>query len=120
MQLRAQVEAAVRSFEQSKRSEDADSVVEAIKAVEDDTEAAKILADFVRPVQQKLDSWKAQNASEAKLNRALASGASTQQLARAVQEASAAGVKVGKAKRTLKVQRPSLSGSERAEFGAIL
>jgi hypothetical protein len=103
VQLRAQVEAAARSFEQSQRREDADAVVEAIKGVQASPNAADLLADFVRPVQQKLDVWRTQTASEAKLNKALASGASTQQLARAIQEASAAGVKVNKAKRTLKV-----------------
>jgi enoyl reductase-like protein len=103
VQLRAQVEAAARLFEQSQRREDADAVVEAIKGVQASPDAADLLADFVRPVQQKLDVWRTQTASEAKLNKALASGASTQQLARAIQEASAAGVKVNKAKRTLKV-----------------
>ena len=52
-----------------------------------------------------LETWRSQTASEAKLTRALREGCSPAQLARAIQEAAAAGVKVAAAKRVLKLMQ---------------
>jgi hypothetical protein len=104
VQLKSALEAAMRALERQQRPEDADALAVAIADTEASDSAAELLAETLKSAQQKAAAWRALAASEAKLQRALADGASTQALSRAIQEATAAGVKVAAAKRTLKVR----------------
>lgn len=105
MQLRSQLELAMRTLERGQRREDVDAVESALAAVEASKGATELLADAVKAARKRVEQWQALTASDAKLQRVLRDGASTAQLARAIQEASTAGVKVATAKRTLKVWR---------------
>ena len=103
VQLRSQLELAMRTLERGQRREDVDAVEAALAAVQDSVGTAELLADAVKAARKRVEQWQALTASDAKLQRVLRDGASTAQLARAIQEASTAGVKVAAAKRTLKV-----------------
>jgi K+-sensing histidine kinase KdpD len=104
LQLRSQLELAMRALERGQRKEDADAVEAALVAVTESEGSAELLTDATKAARKCVEQWHALNASDAKLQRMLRDGASTAQLARAIQEASAAGVKVVSAKRTLKVR----------------
>jgi hypothetical protein len=106
VQLRSQLELAMRALERGQRREDADAVEAALAAVQGSAGAAELLADATKAGRKCVEQWHALTASDAKLQRMLRDGASTAQLQRAIQEASAAGVKVTSAKRTLKVRPP--------------
>lgn len=103
LQLRSQLELAMRALERGQRKEDADAVEAALLAVAESDGSAELLTDATKAARKSVEQWHALNASDAKLQRMLRDGASTAQLARAIQEASSAGVKVASAKRTLKV-----------------
>lgn len=94
----------MRTLERGQRREDVDAVEAALAAVEASKGAAELLVDAVKAARKRVEQWQALTASDAKLQRVLRDGASTAQLARAIQEASTAGVKVAAAKRTLKVR----------------
>lgn len=104
VQLRSQLELAMRALERGQRKEDADAVEAALAAVRDSEGSAELLSDAIKAARKCVEQWQALTASDAKLQRMLREGATTQQLARAIQEASATGVKVTSAKRTLKVR----------------
>lgn len=64
-----------------------------------------LLSCDISKAREALEAWQSQTASEAKLSRALKDGAGSLQLARAIQEAAAAGVKVQAARRVLKLMQ---------------
>jgi hypothetical protein len=103
LQMKAQLEAGMRGLERSQRGEDADTLAATIQLTTESEAAGELLGDTIKAARKRLDLWRNLTASEAKLSRVLCQGASTQQLSRAIQEASVVGVKVGSAKRTLKV-----------------
>lgn len=116
MQLRSQLELAMRALERGQRKEDADAVEAALEAVTQSEGSSELLSDATKAARKSVEQWHALNASDAKLQRMLRDGASTAQLARAIQEASAAGVKVVSAKRTLKVRHCCALLSQRLQF----
>ncbi len=97
---RGALESAVRALQRNGRPEDAAAVEAALVNAK---AWGELLASEVAEGQEALGAWRSQAASEAKLAKALESGGSAAQLARAIQEAAAAGVKVVAARRTLKL-----------------
>ena len=104
VQLKAQIEADMRALDRSQRATDADALQATLDDAAASASAAELLADTLKAAGKQVAQWRNLTGSEAKLARVLREGASTQQLARAIQDASAAGVNVAAAKRTLKVR----------------
>jgi hypothetical protein len=113
VQVRANLDAATRALDRGQREEDAVALEAALAATEASPACAALLGDTLRAARRRLTNWRAVAASEARLQRALRDGVATAALARAVQDASAAGVKVTVAKKTLKVRAVWLEGAAR-------
>ncbi|KAL3163087.1 hypothetical protein ABBQ32_009505 [Trebouxia sp. C0010 RCD-2024] len=114
-QATAQLASAVEALQRGNRQEDAAAVKHAIEAAQ---ACGAGLQENFGSAQQALDRWQLATNNEAKLAKALSDGTSVLALSRAVQEATACGVKVTEAKRVLKLmqalesaQQPS-SGSD--------
>jgi hypothetical protein len=73
------------------------------QAIQEASQWSELIGPELSKAREALESWRSQSATEAKLTRALREGTTSTTLARLVQEASAAGVKVTDAKRVLKL-----------------
>jgi hypothetical protein len=104
VQVKSTLESATHALARQQRQEDADAVSAAVASATKSDGLSDLLSDAIKAGRQQLEVWQNLTASEAKLVRVLDDGATTQQLSRAIQEATAAGVKVASAKRTLKVR----------------
>eukprot|EP00951_Prasinocladus_malaysianus_P025934 scaffold228563_cov31-Prasinocladus_malaysianus.AAC.1 len=72
-------------------------------AITDAEGCAELLEPEIREAREQLDRWRSAGVAGARLGRAMGDCSSPVVLSRAIQEASAAGVAVGEAKRVLKV-----------------
>ena len=104
VQLKAQLDSGMKALERGQRAADADALQAAVDAAAATESTAALLAEPVKAAAKQLAQWRNLTESEARLARVLKDGASTQQLARAIRDASTAGVSVSSAKRTLKVR----------------
>ncbi|KAK9821741.1 hypothetical protein WJX81_001109 [Elliptochloris bilobata] len=98
---RSALETAQRALDRHCREEDAAAIDAAAAAAE--AAAGGLLAEDVARAREAAARWRAAAAAEARLVRALREGAPASALARCIQDAAAAGVRVGEAKRMLKL-----------------
>jgi hypothetical protein len=74
-----------------------------LQAIQEVHQWSELIGPELSRAREALESWRSQSVTEGKLTRALRDGTTSTHLARLVQEASAAGVKVADAKRVLKL-----------------
>ncbi|KAL0041632.1 hypothetical protein WJX79_010152 [Trebouxia sp. C0005] len=101
-QAKARLQTALEALLKHSRAEDAAAVEEAMQTAQGCNAS---LEEDIAAAQQALQRWQRTTNNEAKLAKALREGASVAGLSRAIQEATACGVKVADAKRVLKLMQ---------------
>ncbi|KAK9790356.1 hypothetical protein WJX73_003594 [Symbiochloris irregularis] len=119
---RAGIDAALKALSKSLRSEDAEAVEAACQAVQQQADVSVLLEEDVAAARATVAAWRTATAAEARLERVLGGGCMPGVLAQAIQEASAAGVRVGEARRVLKLLQgleAALSQAGEGQFTAL-
>ncbi|PSC75029.1 hypothetical protein C2E20_1867 [Micractinium conductrix] len=111
---RGALEAALRSLQKLGRQDDADGVERCIEEAE---QCGELLTAEAARAREAVQRWRAAVAAEARLTRALSDGVGTAHLSRAIKEAAAAGVKVGEARRLLKLMQGLEAAMQQAAEG---
>ncbi|DBB08447.1 TPA: hypothetical protein ACH3X3_15276 [Trebouxia sp. C0006] len=102
LQAKARLQTSLEALLKHSRAEDAAAVEEAMQTAQGCNAS---LEEDIAAAQQALQRWQRTTNNEAKLAKALKEGASIAGLSRAIQEATACGVKVADAKRVLKLMQ---------------